>query len=58
MLPESPTPIGLANASLLDKPSAQQQVSARQAETVKSPSTTAEIATRARHVRNSNRERL
>ena len=39
-------------------PSAQQQVSARQAETTKSPSTTAEIATRARHVRSSNRERL
>ena len=39
-------------------PSAQQQVSARQDETAKSPSTTAEIATRARHVRNSNRERL
>ena len=39
-------------------PSAQQQVSSRQDETTKSPSTTAEIATRARHVRNSNRERL
>jgi len=39
-------------------PSAQQQVSARQGETAKSPSTTAEIATRARHVRSSNRERL
>ena len=39
-------------------PSAQQQVSARQDETAKSPSTTAEIATRARHVRSSNRERL
>ena len=39
-------------------PSAQQQVSSRQDETTKSPSTTAEIATRARHVRNPNRERL
>lgn len=39
-------------------PSAQQQVSARQTEAVKSPSTTAEIAMRARHVRNLNRERL
>ena len=39
-------------------PSAQQQVSARQAETVKSPSTTAEITMRARHVRNLNREGL
>jgi len=39
-------------------PSAQQQVSARQDETVKSPSTTAEIAMRARHVRSLNHERL
>ena len=39
-------------------PSAQQQVSSRQDETTKSPSTTADIATLARHVRNSNRERL
>ena len=55
---KDPAPLDEAAKETASGLSAQQQVSAHQDETAKSPSTTAEIATRARHVRNPNRERL